>query len=45
MTFIISTFQFHCKSENEKVKRKKIKWEMCTSDNIFSYLQSSTLFK
>ena len=43
MTFIIGNFQFHCKSEHKQVQRNKIIWDMCKSDSIFPYLQSSTL--
>ena len=45
MTFIIGTFQSHCKSEHNQVKRNKITSDMCKSDSIFLYLQGSTLFK
>ena len=42
---IIGIFQFHCKSEHKQVKWHQIKWDMCKSDSVFPYLQSSTLFK
>ena len=45
MTFIIGTFQSHCKSKHNQVKWNKITQDMCKSDSIFPYLQSSTLFK
>ena len=45
MAFIIGIFQIHCKSEHKQVKRNKIKQEIYKSDNIFPYLQSSTLIK
>ena len=45
MTLIISIFRFYCKSEHKQVQRNKIKQDMCKSDNIFPYLQISTLFK
>ena len=45
MTFIIGTFQFHCKSEHSQVKWNKITRDMCKSDSIFPYLQGSTLNK
>ena len=45
MTFIIGTFQFHCKTERKQVKRNKIKSDMCKSDGVFPCLQISTPFK
>ena len=45
MTFVIGSFQFYSKSEHKQIKWYKIKREMCKSDSIFAYLQSSTLFK
>ena len=45
MTFMLGIFQFHCKSEHKQVKWNKIKQDTSTSDSIFSYLQSSVLFK
>ena len=45
MNFIIGTFQSNCKSEHNQVKRNKVTRDMCKSDSIFPYLQSSTLFK
>ena len=43
MTFTIGFF--HCKSEHKQVKWSKIKQDMCKSDSIFPYLESSSLFK
>ena len=43
MTFIISIFQFHHRSEDKELKGNKIKQDMCKSDSIFPYVQSSTL--
>ena len=46
MTFMIYTFQSHCKSEHNQVKWNKITRDMGKSDRIFFiifYLQSSTL--
>ena len=43
--FKLGTFQFHCKSEHKQIKRNKITRDMCESDIIIAYLQSSTLFK
>ena len=45
MTFIIGIFQFHCKGEHRQVVWNKIKWDMCKSESIFLYLQSTSLFK
>ena len=45
MVFIISIFQFHCKSEHKQGKWNKIKRDMCKSDSIFPYLQIITLFE
>ena len=45
MTFIIDTFQFHCRSEHKQVQRNKMIQYMYKYDSIFPYLQSSTLFK
>ena len=45
MAFIIEIFQFSCKSQRKQVRRNKIKGDMCKSDGIFPYLQSSALFK
>ena len=45
MIFIISIFQFHCKSEHKQVKWNKIKRDTCKFHSIFPYLQSSTLSK
>ena len=45
MTFIIGTFQSHCKIEYNQVRWNKITQDMSESDSIFSYSQSSTLFK
>ena len=44
MAFVIGSFQFYSKSEHKQVKWNKITWEICKSDSIFPYLQSSTLF-
>ena len=35
MTFIIETFQSHCKSEQNEVKWNKITPDMCKFDSIF----------
>ena len=35
MTFIIGTFQSHCRSERNRVKWNKITRDMCKSDSIF----------
>ena len=45
MAFIISIFQFHCKSGYKQVKGNKIKRGICKSDNISPYLESGKLFK
>ena len=45
ITFIIDIFQFHCKIEHNQVKWNKITWDLCKSDSIFFYLQSSKLLK
>ena len=44
MTFIIRTFQSHCKSEHNQVKGNKNTQNMCKSGSIFPKLQGSTLF-
>ena len=35
MTFIIETFQSHCKSEHNQAQCHKTIWDMCKSDSIF----------
>ena len=45
ITFIIDTFQFHCKLERKQVKWNKITRDMWKSDGSFSYFQSNALFK
>ena len=45
MTFTIGTFQSHCKSKDNQVKWNKMTGDMCKSESIFAYFQSSTLFK
>ena len=45
VTFIIGTFQSHCKSEHNQEKWNKITQDMWKSDSIFPYLQGSILFK
>ena len=45
MTFIIGTFQSHCKGEHNQLKWNKIVWNMCRSDSIFLCLQGSMLFQ
>ena len=43
MPFVNGNFQFHCKSEHKQVKWNKITPDMCKSDSIFPYLQSTAL--
>ena len=45
MTFIIGTFQSHCKSEHNQVKWNKITRDMCRSESFFPCLQGSMPFK
>ena len=45
MTFIIGTFQFHCKIEHKQAKRKIPARYMRKSDRIFPCLKNSALFK
>ena len=42
---ISMNFLSHCKSKHKQVKWNKITWDMCKSDNIFPFWQSSTLSK
>ena len=44
MAFIIGTFQSQFWSEHNQVNWSKITWDMCKSDSIFPYLQSSVLY-
>ena len=44
MTWIVGTFQSHCKSEHNQVRWSKITQDMFKSDSIF-YLQSSAPVK
>ena len=44
MTFIISTFQSHCKIEHNQAKQNKITHNMVKCDSIFPYLKNSDLF-
>ena len=45
MTFVIGSIQSYSKSEQKQVKKRKTTRQMCKSDSIFRYLQSSTLFE
>ena len=45
MTFTVDIFHFNCKSKSKQIKWIKIKVDMCKSDRMFLYLQSSILFK
>ena len=45
MTFLISIFQFHWKSEPQQVKWNKVKRDICKSDSTFPYLQSTIVFE
>ena len=43
MTPIVGIFHFIPKVKYKQVKWNKVKRDMCKSDSIFPYLQSSTL--
>ena len=45
MTYLMETFQSHCKSERNQVKCNRTTQDMCKSDSIFPSLQGSSLFK
>ena len=42
--FIVSIFQFHCKSKQKQVKSKQTSLGICKPDKNFTYLQSVTVF-
>ena len=43
--FIVSIFQFHCKSKQKQVKSKQIILGICKPDKNFPHLQSFTVFR